>query len=287
MKIQKLIISSAGFSILTACASAPANVVELDAVQFKGDSFPAMTSSDLKRSDYSKLSEGETVIVAIADDNSGAVSHPNLASASITEVIAKNSEKSMELLRSQCDVDSDGIWDSYCPELISELRESENFVMFKSNYTISQTTSGRDDWSNSTSIDRNEFVDKTQPIYVRLLTVNEGNKAFTGDLNIIVNIPPQVEFKQIKELYKVKSNAGTKAVVGGLVTAMTALSGVPIYATTGDVGWIKDFDRQKSYDDFSITNTNKKLNVTANNVSIEPNEGMELIYEVSYEYLDK
>lgn len=272
---------------MTACASAPANVVELDAVQFKGDSFPAMTSSDLKRSDYSKLSEGETVIVAIADDNSGAVSHPNLASASITEVIAKNSEKSMELLRSQCDVDSDGIWDSYCPELISELRESENFVMFKSNYTISQTTSGRDDWSNSTSIDRNEFVDKTQPIYVRLLTVNEGNKAFTGDLNIIVNIPPQVEFKQIKELYKVKSNAGTKAVVGGLVTAMTALSGVPIYATTGDVGWIKDFDRQKSYDDFSITNTNKKLNVTANNVSIEPNEGMELIYEVSYEYLDK
>jgi len=190
----------------------------------------------------------------------------------------------MELLRSKCDVDSDGIWDKYCPELMDE---SENYVMFNSNYTISQVTSGRDDWNRDTSIDRNEFVGKTQPIYVRLLTVNEGNKAFTGDLEIIVNIPPQVEFKQIKDLYKVKSNAGTKAVVGGLLTAMTALSGAPVYNTTGDVGWIKDFDRQKSYDDFTIVDSNRKLNVTANNVVIEPNEGMELIYEVSYQYQDR
>lgn len=289
MKVSVIIFAAATISLTTACASAPTRLIEVDSIQFKGDSLPAMTSADLLRNDYSKLTEGETVVVAISADNTGAVSQPNFVNASITEVVAENSERSLEQMRSKCDIDSDGIWDKYCPELVNELleSESESFVMFDSAYTISRVTSGRDDWLKSTSFDRNDVVDQTQPIYVRLLSVNRGNKVFTGDLDMIVQVPPQVEFRQIKDLYKVRNNDTTKAVVGGVITAMGILAGTPVVATSNEVSWIKNYNRVESYQNFKTQNVNRKLSVTANDIEIKPGEGVELIYEVSYQFADQ
>lgn len=286
---KNLIIVSL-FALLSACASTPTQQIEVDAIQFKGDNQPSVSSADLVLKNYANLTEGETVVVAIAADKTGAISVPNPVNATVVETVAENETASLEHMRSRCDVDSDGIWDRYCPELLSQLVSSgsEKVVMFETVSTISPVTSDRDNWGTLTSFDRNDVAGRTQPIYVRLLTVNRGNKVFAGNLNLLVNLPPQVEFKEVKDLYKVKSNAKTKEAVGTLIAIAAMASGNPYaYATaSGDVPFIKNFHRERSYSNFSTNRNGKNLSVTANNVSIEPNQGVELIYEVSYRYED-
>lgn len=288
-------ISSFAVSLCTlsivGCSSTPTELNLVDKVEFKGDAGQKVTSSDHARRNYANLSEGETIVFAIASDNSGAISHPNRVEAQVTEVIAENREKSLEQMRNSCDVDSDGIWDGYCPQLLNELQKSKNekVVMFETLYSLSDDTGGRDSWGTEIGFDKGEAAISAKPMFVRLISVNRGNKTFSGDLDILVNVPPQVQFTQVRDLYKISSNAGKKAVVGGILGALTTASalatGNPYLAGSGGLeNIIKDFNRMESYRDFATDRNGERLSIKANNISIEPGQGVELIYEVSYSH---
>ena len=265
--------------VLSGCA-APTVTVERDSFQFKGDVPPMVFSRDAFSGNLANLSEGETIVVAEADDGSGVLSQPTIASVDVVETILASkgsSEDPCEVAKSRCDRDGDGVWDSDCRDLFFPKCEIGDFVSFNSWYVISKDKQDAENfWQTSERIDIAEEKRQQVPLHLKMLTVNRGNKTFTGRLTIHSQLPPQVEFLKINDVTKVRDQTDIKAVagfLGGLILVGGFI--VDMIDDYGDVASDAEFTTDYAEDD-------KKIEVIAKNITLNPGEGINLEYTVNY-----
>jgi len=241
-----------------------------DTVQFKGDVSPRVTSAQLLAGDLSNLSEGEALIFAQAHDGSGAVSYPGYAELVIAETILANDRREGQLGLDRCDLDGDGILDGYCPDLA--LLTDEKYVNFQSLYAVSRDAGrNRDYWGDSDTVVITDEPGAEIPVFLKILSINRGNKTFEGDFFVYVDIPPQVTFKQILAVNQVRDQ---REMVGTLLAipfiGMVAL-GMQGYALVNPV---TDFELVAVHD--------HRIKIIARNVTLPPGQGIDIEYEVAY-----
>lgn len=249
--------------------------IDYDYVQFKGDSSPKLTSSQIRSGSLDNLTEGEAVMIAKATDGSGAVSQPNFVGAQIVETLLanRNDRDNLEALRKRCDPDNDGIWDIFCPEL-SKVRgrlSSGRYVNFQSYYSIAHKETLNGQWTSSVKIDRAKPSAGTMPINLRLFSINRGNKSFEGDVEFIIDLPPQVEFQGVDLVQNIRDQRGTKQVLSMLpiIQYVTlAMSDYPTSQLTEQV------ETQMSDDGL--------LRIVVKNKTLDENEGVSIDYSVKY-----
>ena len=255
-----------------------------DSFQFKGDVAPKVLSSDAFSENLANLSDGETIVVAMANDGSGSLSQPTLAQVDVVEtLLAARDENSAnydncELAKNQCDLDGDGVWDRYCLDFL--LQQSceigdEKIVSLQSWHVISKDDQrGEEYWETSELIDITEEDRQQVPINLKMLTINRGNKTFTGRLTIYSQLPPQVEFLEINEVTKIEDNTELKAFVG-------ILSGVLLVPFVADL--IDNYGTVQADTEFTTEYAeDKRIRVTAKNITLNPGEGIRLGYAVNY-----
>ena len=267
---------------LVGCAGPETITVPRDSFQFKGDVAPKVLSGDAFSGNLDNLSDGETLVVAIANDGSGALSRPTIAQVDVVETILATRNDNFdncELAKDHCDLDGDGVWDSYCLDfLIQHSCEigDEKIVSFQSWYVISKDDQ-RDEayWQASEEIDIGEEDRQHVPINLKMLTINRGNKTFTGRLTIYSQLPPQVEFLKINEVTKIKDNTELKMLAN-------VISGLLLVPFAADL--IDNYESVASDSEFATkyTPSDKKIRVTAKKITLNPGEGITLGYAVSY-----
>lgn len=261
--------------LLTACASTPPEV-QRDVVTLKGDSLPAVTSKDVLAGDFSDLSEGETIIIGTARDGTGVISQPAMAEITITESVLNASQFDRSLLMQRCDPDGDGIIDTYCPELISAMRDgllgNEKFVLLQSQYGVSRTPLGKAQvYPQGMRINVAEEPDKRVPLALQSITVNRGNKAFSGDLSFIVNIPPQLTMGSIESVSLIQDQTDTRAMLLLIpYVNFIALGMGNFRSVAGDV----QFQTDRELDG--------KTRLVMKNVNLEPGQGIDVRFSASY-----
>lgn len=261
--------------VLSGCA-VPTITVDRDSFQFKGDVAPMVLSRDAFSGNLANLSEGEAIVVAVADDGSGALSQPTMASVDVVETILAKEGDPCEVAKSRCDRDGDGVWDSDCRDLLFQC-EIGDFVSFNSWYVISKDKQDAGNfWQTSERIDIAEEKRQQVPLHLKMLTINRGNKTFTGRLTIHSQLPPQVEFLKINDVTKVRDQSDIKAVagfLGGLILVGGFI--VDMIDDYGDVASDAEFTTDYAEDD-------KKIRVIAKNITLDPGEGINLEYTVNY-----
>lgn len=281
-------------AMLCAGACASPKYFDYDSIQFKGDSEPRVMSSQAAKGDFTNLTEGESIIVAIAADGSGAISNPNLATTTVLDAILanRNDQDSLEAIRKRCDPDGDGVWDIYCPELMDEkLRnrlnnqrnrngvgnskdraglESANIVNFDSVLTLSRSNQAKDRWGRTAVIDRTQAKLPQEPIYLRLMTMNRGNKDYRGDLEVMINVPPQVKFGAFQNIAQIRDGRGTKAFL-----AAVPFVGLATYA-------MADFPSVKTDAEIVKNTEGGKIRVTFKHIVLKPGDGVSIDYNVTY-----
>ena len=262
--------------VLSGCA-VPTITVDRDSFQFKGDVAPMVLSRDAFSGNLANLSEGETIVVAEADDGSGVLSQPTIASVDVVETILAKEGDPCEVAKSRCDRDGDGVWDSDCRDLFFPKCEIGDFVSFSSWYVISKDKQDAGNfWQTSERIDIAEEKRQQVPLHLKMLTINRGNKTFTGRLTIHSQLPPQVEFLKINDVTKVRDQSDIKAVagfLGGLILVGGFI--VDMIDDYGDVASDAEFTTDYAEDD-------KKIRVIAKNITLDPGEGINLEYTVNY-----
>ena len=241
-----------------------------DTVQFKGDVSPRVTSAQFLAGDLSNLSEGEALIFAQARDGSGAVSYPGYAELVIAETILANDRREGQLGLDRCDLDGDGILDGYCPDLA--LLTDEKYVNFQSLYAVSRDAGrNRDHWGDSDTVVITDEADAEIPVFLKILSINRGNKTFEGDFFVYVDIPPQVTFAQVLAVNHVVDQRET----------VTALSMIPFIGlvTLG----MRDYGRVNPVTDFEVLRLHDhRIKIIARNVTLPPGQGIDIEYEVAY-----
>jgi hypothetical protein len=289
---MKWALSALATLCVGACASP--KYFDYDNIQFRGDNAPMVQSSQAAKGDFSNLTEGESIIVAIAADGSGAISHPNNVETKVIDALLANAndQRDLEAIRKRCDPDGDGIWDMYCPELMDDkLRnrlnnqrnrngvgnskeraalETSNIVIFDSFTTLSRENRAKDTWFTSTLIERTKAKVAQEPIYLRLITMNKGNKDYRGDLEIMINVPPQVKFGAFQSISQIRDGRGAKAFVASLPFIQIAAGAMANYPTVKSDAEIV----QKVEDG--------KIRVTFKHVVLKPGDGVSLDYNVTY-----
>ena len=217
-------------------------------------------------------------MVAVADDGSGALSQPTMASVDVVETILAKEGDPCEVAKSRCDRDGDGVWDSDCRDLLFQC-ETGDFVSFNSWYVISKDKQDAGNfWQTSERIDIAEEKRQQVPLHLKMLTINRGNKTFTGRLTIHSQLPPQVEFLKINDVTKVRDQTETKEILRGPIGFITAgLSGfiANMMDDYGDVASDAEFTTDYAEE-------NKKIEVIAKNITLDPGEGINLEYTVNY-----
>ena len=264
------------FIVVSGCA--PTVTIPLDSFQFKGDVPPMVLSRDAVSGKLDNLSEGETLVVAVAADGSGALSQPTIAKVNVVETILArevSSEDPCEVAMGRCDLDGDGVWDSDCREFLSLGCEIEDFVSFQSWYEISKDAGnfGGTMVKNSERIDIAEEDRRQVPFHLKMLTINFGNKTFTGDLTVHSQLPPQVKFTKINDVTKVWNRSVIK-------TAMSIVPGIGLLAAMS----MEDYGATASDAEFTTdyAEEDKRIKVVAKNITLEPGQGIRLEYTVNY-----
>lgn len=271
---RKLHLHAAFLSvILTAVLTAgcgTTTTITRDTVQFKGDVSPRVTSAQLLAGDLSNLSEGEALIFAQAQDGSGAVSYPGYAELVIAETILVNDRREGQLGLDRCDLDGDGILDGYCPDLA--LLTDEKYVNFQSLYAVSRDAGrNRDHWGDSDTVVITDEADAEIPVFLKILSINRGNKTFEGDFFVYVDIPPQVTFAQVLAVNHVVDQRET----------VTALSMIPFIGLVA-LG-MRDYGRVNPVTDFEVVRLHDhRIKIIARNVTLPPGQGIDIEYEVAY-----
>lgn len=265
-----------GLLVLSGCAASTITV-DRDRFQFKGDVPPMVLSRDAFSLNLDNLSEGETIVVARADDGSGSLSQPTIASVDVVETILAKEGDPCEVAKSRCDRDGDGVWDSDCRELFFPKCEIGDFVSFSSWYVISKDKQDAEDFWLTERIDIAEEERQHVPLHLKMLTINRGNKTFTGRLTIHSKLPPQVEFLKINDVRKVRDQTGTRGFFGSIapITAGLSLFIAEMIDAYGDVASDAEFTTDYAEDD-------KKIEVIAKNITLDPGEGINLEYTVNY-----
>jgi hypothetical protein len=291
---MKLRWAPGGIALLLVGACATPQYYDYDSIQFRGDNSPMVQSSQAARGDFSNLTEGESIVVAIAADGSGAISHPNNATTQVIEALLsnRNDQDDLEMIRKRCDPDGDGVWDMYCPELMNDkLRnrlnnsrsrngvgnskeraglEISNIVIFDSFITLSRENTAKDRWATSAVIDRSKAKVAQEPIYLRLITMNKGNKDYRGDLEVMINVPPQVKFGAFQSISQIRDGRGAKAFVSSLPFIQLAAGAMANYPTVKT-----DAEIQQKTDD-------GKIRVTFKHIVLKPGDGVSIDYNVTY-----
>lgn len=265
---------------ISGCAPATMKV-ERDIVQFKGDTQPKVHSSAALSGDLSNLSEGETLIIAVAKDGSSTLSQPTLAKVNIEETILQSSHYNRDTLMKECDPDGDGILDSYCPDLVSAFNkgklENEQFVTFQSWYLVEKKlndddyVSHEDYWKDSTTINITEAETSEILVYLKMLTVNRGNIPFSGDLTVFAKVPPQMKLKEITEVDKVEDLTKIKRAFDPIPIVNIIIDALDNYSVVPSLGVFQH----------EITEQGN-IKVTAKDITLKPGEGINLEYTVIY-----
>ena len=264
------------FIVVSGCA--PTVTIPRDSFQFKGDVPPMVLSRDAVSGKLDNLSEGETLVVAVAADGSGALSQPTIAKVNVVETILAregSSEDACKRGMGLCDQDGDGVWDSDCREFLSPKCEIEDFVSFQSWYKISKDAGdfGGSMVKNSERIDIAEEDRRQVPFHLKMLTINFGNKTFTGDLTIHSQLPPQVTFTKINDVTKVWDRQAIQ-------TAIMFIPGIgPSLGLAMDRYGATESDAEFTTD---YAEEDKRIKVVAKNITLEPGEGISLEYTVNY-----
>lgn len=255
-------------------------IIDRDVVLFKGDSNPVVSSSAARSGDMTNLSEGETLIVAIASDGSGALSQPTIAEVKIQETILSSEEFNRDLIMNRCDHDGDGILDVYCPDLINSMNngmlQNEKFVTFQSWYLIAKDLDiDEDKWGSKVTIDTATVIERDVPVYLKLITINRGNVAFKGDLTIYGRAPPQMKIKKVTEYSKIEDQIETKRTLGAIPFAGLFSLGMDNFVVIDTSA------------DFKIELTDEgHAKLTIKNIFVEPGQGVTLEFTAVYTVAD-
>lgn len=274
LKVSNTLVSVASVIVLSGCAS-NVKTINSDLIQFKGDAPPLVTSSDAVKSNFENLSEGETIIVALTGDGSGAISQPNIAKVDVfVELLANaKSQQTLELLMDRCDPDRDGIWDVYCPELLNikvkDQLQHQKHVLFQSSYQVSRDEKGES--GSYAWINKSKEKKKSIPLYLELNSINRGNKHFHGDLDTYINVPPQVEFERVVDTKKIRDQSGT----------IETLMMIP-YINLIAMG-MKNFKSVPTKATFEVEKTEgRRVRIRAKGINLKPGEGVRIKYLTSY-----
>lgn len=265
------------FFILAGCGPSKHHQIEHDVIQFKGDTQPTVTSRQLLSGDLSNLTGGETLVSAIAKDGSGVLSQPTIATVNVIESVLSNTQSDFDMALERCDPDGDGILDAYCPELFAFMQNgalgNRKIVLFQSWYLVSNSLRvDQNYWSTNSSIDIAEQKDSSVPLYLKMLTINRGNKTFDGDLTIYAQVPYQIKPVRVDRANKVKDNTANKALVA-------AIPYIQVFALAMDnfVNVISDVAIDTDIRPDGL------IKLTAKNITLEPGEGINLEYTATYD----
>ena len=266
--------------VIVGCAT-KSQIVERDKILFKGDSTPLVRSSDAIKGNLKNLSDGETLVVAIAGDGTGALSQPSLSEVLVQETILESDENNLDLILSRCDPDGDGILDFYCPDLVNSMNSgvlaNEKYVSFQSWYLISKDLDNHEDhWQDRVVIDVSKVKDREVPVFLKLITVNRGNMSFNGDLTIYGKAPPQMKIQEITEYNKIEDQTGTKE----------SMNSIPI------VSWFSGvFDNYAIIDSSANFKTERDesghAKLIIEDINIEPGQGVTLEFTAVYTVTDR
>ncbi|MEM6638369.1 MAG: hypothetical protein AAF610_00565 [Pseudomonadota bacterium] len=285
----------------------------IDTVQFAGDVEPRVATSSAFQGQFDNLAQNESLIVARASDGGGALSSPEPAWLIVTEPQLEERTRDYQYWLSRCDFDGDGMLDRDCPELFLALQQqgdlaleqgngslvSQKIVSIKSWYTINQDPDvDRDNWGVRQVLNTTDAVDARMPVTLKLLAVNTGNKAFDGDLDVLINIPARVSLGNLREASKVKSRAKAKGwLATGIGTGLAAaamMSGVPVAPGIFDAGAalsdtvFDDFERIDSEARFTVEDqSDTRIAISVENIQIGENEGITIEYDALYEVIDE
>ncbi len=289
------LVSTVAAYILSGCAAQQTRMLTHDVIQFRGDAQPKVTSSDILSGTLTNLSEGETLVAAVARDGSGALSQPTIATVNVVETMITNTNldrdlalERWDLALERCDPDSDGFLDIYCPELASMMSSgalgNEKYVLLQSWQVLSKDRhSDEDHWQDSTTVDVAEEKIRNIPIHLKMLTVNRGNKTFTGDVLVHSRLPSQVTPVKIDEVSKVRDNTAAKEFTSGMALGMP-LYGLPLLLIS------------EMMDNYQVVQSNAKfeseytpdgnIKIIAEDITLGPGEGINVEYTANYEIQD-
>lgn len=291
--------------VLSGCAAQQTRMLTHDVIRFRGDAQPKVTSSDILSGTLTNLSEGETLVAAVARDGSGALSQPTIATVNVVETIITNTnlDRDLALLDrdsalERCDPDSDGFLDIYCPELASMMSSgalgNEQYVLLQSWQVLSKDRhSDEDHWQDSATIDIAEEKIRNVPVHLKMLTVNRGNKIFTGDLLVHSRLPSQLTPGKIDEVSKVRDNTATKEFTGDLGSTISSAGGlgsmIPLYG-------LPLLLMSEMMDNYQVVQSNARfeseytpdgnIKIVAEDITLGPGEGINVEYTANYEIED-
>lgn len=283
------ILTIASLLVVAACATPPTR--EIDRFSFVGDTAPRVTSSQAFAGILDNLAPDESLVVARAREGGGALSQPTRATVIVVEPVLEEDLNNPDVWLQRCDLDGDGILDRHCPELFEALDAgdlaSRQYVSFQSWYTINANPRvDRDLWGTEQVLNTGEAVERTMPVTLKLLTVNLGNKTFDGDLDLYINIPPQVRLGDIQLASKVVSREGAKTALNTGLMVLGAMAGVYMPSNSADA-FLNDYanvDSTAVFDVVEVTDDRVRLRVTG--AEIAPGEGVTVEYTALYEVVD-
>ena len=291
LALSRLTAPMCVLALLAGCASPPP-VQQIDRAVFAGDQEPQVTSTQAFTGELQNLAASESLVVARASDGTGALSQPSAAEMIVVEPILAENRNNPDLALRRCDRDADGILDRHCPELFAAMNQGDvanyQFVSFESRYTInSDPESDRDYWGTRQTLNTADAVSRQMPVTLKLLTINQGNKPFSGSVDIYINIPEGVDLGSLRLASKVKSRAGAKAAVNtGLMVLSVLAGGVAMPMTAAD-SFFDDYAPVESEAVFTTREiTRDRLVLTVSNIDIEPSQGVTVEYDAIYTVVD-
>lgn len=284
------VLTIASLVILAGCAGAP-DTQQIDRFSFIGDSAPRVTSSDAFAGRFDNLGANESLVLARAADGGGALSQPTAATVLVVEPILEEHRSNPDLWLQRCDVDGDGVLDRHCPELFLALGEDElaarQFVSLQSWYTINANPRvDRDYWGTEQVLNTGEASERTMPVTLKLLTVNLGNKTFAGDMDVYVNIPPNVRLGEIQLASKVVNRGNAKGALNTGLMVLGAMAGVYVPANAADA-FLDDYADVESsavFETLEIGDDRARIRVTG--IDLQPEEGVTVEYSALYDVVD-
>ncbi len=277
-------------ALATGCAATP-ETREIDRFTFVGDLSPRVTSTEAFSGELQNLAVNESLVVARARDGGGALSQPTVATVSVVEPILEAESNNPDLWLERCDPDNDGMLDMHCPELFLALEGDElasrQFVSLQSWYTINANPKvDRDFWGINQVLNKGEAVDREMPVTLKLLTVNLGNKTFDGDMDIYVNIPPNVRLGAIRLASKVVNREGGKDALGVGLMVLGAMVGAYVPPDMAD-SLMNDYANVQSSAVFEVVEVaDNRARIKASGLELQPEEGVTVEYDALYEVID-
>jgi hypothetical protein len=248
--------------VLTGCAT---QTIHIGSYHNHGDQAPMVYSKQLLADDFTDLTDGETIALAMGSDK--AIARPNLTEINVYKKIQSAPSTNIDLDLKRCDPDGDGILDLFCPA--KKQRSDDDGSQYFDLTAIKFVRDPNGKWLQTASIDRDSVSGNLYAGQYRIILLNTGTKEYSGPLIVYDKLEPAMVYTGLRSVSKVVDRRNLKATLAAIPYVNFVALAMDDFATSS--GQVTVLDK--------LTGNIAKFE--SSNVNLSPGEGIQIDFGVN------